>query len=425
MGKIGIIGTQWGDEGKGKIVDILSEKADAVIRFQGGNNAGHTLVINEKKTILHLIPSGIFNENAVCIIGNGVVIDPKVLINELDSLNKAGVKVTREKLKISSNAHIIMPYHISIDLLREKKKIGTTGRGIGPAYEDKISRKGIRFCDLTDKNSLEEKVSEIIEEKNLIMEFYGGKKLDARKISEEYFEYGKILKEFIADTHYLLHQLVSEDKNLLFEGAQGVLLDIDHGTYPYVTSSNTTSGNIFSGSGVGYNNLDKLIGIVKAYTTRVGEGPFPTELNDSAGDMLRENGGEFGSTTGRPRRCGWLDMVALKYAINLTGTDCLALTKLDVLDGFEEIKICTSYKIDGKEVSYFTNDIKKLKNAVPVYRTFGGWKNVNYRNITALSQLPDNAKKFISAIEDYAGIPVSIISVGPERNAVLFNEKPW
>ncbi len=425
MSKIAIIGTQWGDEGKGKIVDILSEQADAVVRFQGGNNAGHTLVINNIKTILHLIPSGIFNDNTVCVIGNGVVIDPKVLIEELETLKKAGVNVSRETLKISSNAHIIMPYHISVDLLREKKKIGTTGRGIGPAYEDKIARKGIRFSDLIEPDMLKEKIYDIIEEKNLIIKFYNGEALDPAKIYSEFEAYGKALKEFCCDSHILLNSMIEQGKNILFEGAQGVLLDIDHGTYPYVTSSNTTSGNIFSGSGVGYNSLDKLIGIVKAYTTRVGEGPFPTELHDSFGDMLRDKGGEYGSTTGRPRRCGWLDMVALKYAINLTGIDTLALTKLDVLDGFNEIKICTSYRINGKEVDSFTNNINLLNNVNPVYETLEGWSGVDYKNVKNLEELPEAAQNYIALIEKLSGVSVSIVSVGPERDAVFFKRELW
>ncbi len=425
MSKIAIIGTQWGDEGKGKIVDILAEKADAVIRFQGGNNAGHTLVIDNKKTILHLIPSGIFNDNAVCIIGNGVVIDPKVLIEELKTLKNAGIDVSPEKLKISSNAHVIMPYHITIDIIREKKKIGTTGRGIGPAYEDKISRKGIKFSDLCNKEILKEKIYNNIEEKNLIINFYGGEKLDPEQIFREYSEYSSLLTDYNEDTHKFLYTLTEQDKNLLFEGAQGVLLDIDHGTYPYVTSSNTTSGNIFSGAGIGYNQLDRLIGIVKAYTTRVGEGPFPTELKNIQGDILRENGGEFGSTTGRPRRCGWLDMVALRYAINLTGIDALALTKLDVLDGFDEINICTAYSVNGEKFDYFTNDVKKLEHAKPIYKKFKGWKGIDYSKISSLSELPEEAITFISAIEELAGVPVAIVSVGPERNAVFFNSELW
>ncbi len=425
MSNIAILGTQWGDEGKGKIVDILSEKADIVVRFQGGNNAGHTLVINNKKTILHLIPSGIFNENATCVIGNGVVIDPKILIKEIDTLKESGVNLNSKRLKISSNAHVIMPYHISLDLLREIKKIGTTGRGIGPAYEDKISRKGIRISDLLDENILRDRINEVLPEKNLLIEYYNGKKLDAEKIFEEYLKYGEYLEPFVDDTHRLLINAKNSGKKILFEGAQGILLDIDHGTYPYVTSSNTVSGNIFSGSAVGYKTINKIIGIAKAYTTRVGSGPFPTELFDSTGDKIREQGGEFGSTTGRPRRCGWLDAVALKYSVNLNDIDSIALTKLDVLNGIDEIKICTSYQVEDKIFDYFHNNCYFLEKVKPVYKSFKGWGVIDKNKIKNYDDLPQTAKDYIKAIEDIIEINITIVSIGPDRDETMILDEIW
>jgi adenylosuccinate synthase len=425
MSNIAILGTQWGDEGKGKIVDILADKADIVARFQGGNNAGHTLVINNKKTILHLIPSGIFNENAICVIGNGVVIDPKILIKEIETLKENGLEITPDRLKISVNAHVIMPYHVSLDLLREIKKIGTTGRGIGPAYEDKISRKGIRIADLTNKNILDAILSEVLPEKNFLLAYYNGEKLDKNSILDEYLKYGEYLKEFIADTHQLLINAKKNNKKILFEGAQGILLDIDHGTYPYVTSSNTVSGNIFSGSGVGYKTLNKIVGITKAYTTRVGSGPFPTELFNEIGDKIREQGGEFGSTTGRPRRCGWLDAVALKYAVNINDIDTIALTKLDVLDGLNEIKICTSYNINEKKFDYFQNNCYFLEKVKPIYKTFKGWGIIEKSKVKTYNELPQTAKDYIKAIEDIIETKISIVSIGADRDDTLILENLW
>ncbi len=425
MGNIAIIGTQWGDEGKGKIVDILSEQADIVARFQGGNNAGHTLVINNKKTILHLIPSGIFNDNATCIIGNGVVIDPRILIQEITTLNENGLKIGPNRLKISCNAHVIMPYHISLDLLREIKKIGTTGRGIGPAYEDKISRKGIRMSDLLEEDILTNKLDEVLPEKNLLIKYYNGEELKKDEILRNYLNYGKILKDFISDTHHLLIEAKEDGKNILFEGAQGILLDVDHGTYPYVTSSNTVAGNIFSGSGVGYKSISKIIGITKAYTTRVGSGPFPTELFDSVGSTIREQGGEFGSTTGRPRRCGWLDAVALKYAVKLNDIDSISLTKLDVLNGIEEIKICTSYKINENEFDYFQNNCYFLEKVKPIYKTFKGWGVIDKKKVKTFNQLPTEAKDYIKAIEDIIETKISIISIGADREDTIILENIW
>ncbi len=426
MANIAIIGTQWGDEGKGKIVDILAENADCVVRFQGGNNAGHTIVINGKKIILHHIPSGILHKNIKCIIGNGVVIDPEILINkELKTLEKENFEVSDKNFKISKNAHVIMPYHKLIEQGRENNgkilKVGTTKRGIGPAYEDKISRRGIMVKDLIDEKVFSEKLEEILEEKNCLINFYGFKPLKKDEILNNYLKYGEVLKDFIADTHKILVEEEKKGSNIIFEGAQGTLLDIDHGTYPFVTSSNTVSGNICAGAGFGIKKIDKIIGIVKAYTTRVGMGPFPTELKNKTGDYLREKGGEFGSTTGRPRRCGWLDLVALKYSSNLNNLTEIVLTKLDVLDGLNEVKICVAYKYKGEVFDYFNNDLNFLNNVEPIFKTFKGWKH-NYNNISDFNSLQNETKDYIKFIEDELNIPISIISTGPDRKATIFKK---
>ena len=423
MANIVIIGTQWGDEGKGKIVDILAENADCVVRFQGGNNAGHTIVINGKKIILHHIPSGILHENIKCIIGNGVVIDPEILINkELKSLEKENFKVTSENLKISKNAHIIMPYHKLIEEGRESTgkilKVGTTKRGIGPAYEDKISRRGIKLKDLIDEKIFSDKLEEILDEKNCLIKHYGLRELNKSEIIDRYLKYGEILKDFIDDTHKILVEEEKINSNIIFEGAQGTLLDIDHGTYPFVTSSNTVSGNICAGAGFGIKKIDKIIGIVKAYTTRVGMGPFPTELKEKTGDYLRDRGGEFGSTTGRPRRCGWLDLVALRYSSNLNNLTEIVLTKLDVLDGLENIKVCIGYKYKDKIFHYFDNDLEFLKNVTPVYKEFKGWKH-DYFKVKDFDSLQKETKDYIKYIEDELNIPISIISTGPDRKSTI------
>jgi len=424
MGNIAIIGTQWGDEGKGKIVDILAENADCVVRFQGGNNAGHTIVINGKKIILHHIPSGILHKNITCIIGNGMVIDPEILINkEIKTLEKENFEVNSKNLKISKNAHVIMPYHKLIEEGRENHgkvlKVGTTKRGIGPAYEDKISRRGIKIKDLINEKSFSEKLDEILQEKNCILNFYGFKNLEKNKILDLYLSYGEVLKDFIDDTHKIIIEEEKKGSNIIFEGAQGTLLDIDHGTYPFVTSSNTVSGNICAGAGFGIKKIDKIIGIVKAYTTRVGMGPFPTELNCSIGDYLRDRGGEFGSTTGRPRRCGWLDLVALKYSTNLNNLTEIVLTKLDVLDGLEEVNVCIAYKYKGKMYDYFDNDYEFLKEVEPVYKSFKGWKH-DYSKINDFNSLQTETKDYIQYIEDTLNIPISVISTGPDRDSTIF-----
>ncbi len=419
-----IIGTQWGDEGKGKIVDILSENADCVVRFQGGNNAGHTIVINNKKIILHHIPSGILHKNIKCIIGNGVVIDPEILINkEIKTLEKENFEVSGNNLKISKNAHVIMPYHKLIEEGRESSsnilKVGTTKRGIGPAYEDKISRRGVMVKDLINEKDLSEKLEEILEEKNALLKFYGYKPLMSEKIVDEFLKYGELLKDFIDNTHKILIEEEKNKSNIIFEGAQGTLLDIDHGTYPFVTSSNTISGNICAGAGFGIKKIDKIIGIVKAYTTRVGMGPFPTELNCKKGDYLRNRGGEFGSTTGRPRRCGWLDLVALKYSTNINNLTEIVITKLDVLDGLDEVKVCVGYEYKGKVFEYFDNDLNFLENIKPVYKSFKGWNVKNYDKIKNFIELPSCAKDYIQFIEDELNIPITMISTGPDRESTI------
>ncbi|MFN4132131.1 MAG: adenylosuccinate synthase [Caldimicrobium sp.] len=418
MPAIVIVGTQWGDEGKGKIVDVLTEKAHYVVRFQGGNNAGHTLVINQKKHILHLIPSGIFHPQTVCVIGNGVVVDPAVIIDEIERLKRSGVEITPEKLKISERAHAIMPYHKAIDLAREakahKNKIGTTGRGIGPCYEDKVARRGFRLIDLTKPAFFKERLKTILEEKNFILQYLSAEPLKFEEIYERYMEYGEYLKPFLTDTSTLLWEALKKGLNILFEGAQGTFLDIDYGTYPYVTSSNTLAGNACAGSGFGPTYIKEVLGIVKAYTTRVGEGPFPTELKDELGDYLRERGGEYGATTGRPRRCGWLDLVMIKTAVRLNGLTSLALTKMDVLSGLNQIKICIAYKLRNQIIDYFPSTIEELSQVEPLYEELPGWK-ANLSEIKDFSDLPREAQEYIEKIEKYLGIPITIISTGPDR----------
>ncbi|MFN3568285.1 MAG: adenylosuccinate synthase [Caldimicrobium sp.] len=422
MPAIVVVGTQWGDEGKGKIVDVLTEKAHYVIRFQGGNNAGHTLVINQKKHILHLIPSGIFHPQTICVIGNGVVVDPAVLINEIESLKEAGVDINPSKLKISERAHVIMPYHKALDLAREakanKNKIGTTGRGIGPCYEDKVGRRGFRLIDLTHPEYFKERLKTILKEKNFILQYFSADPLNFEEIYESYIEYGKYLKPYLTNTSSLLWEAIKKNLNLLFEGAQGTFLDIDYGTYPYVTSSNTLAGNACVGSGIGPLCINEVIGIVKAYTTRVGEGPFPTELKDELGDYLREKGGEYGATTGRPRRCGWLDLVMVKTAVRLNGITALAITKLDVLSGLEKIRVCVAYKIGNKIIDSFPSTIEDLLHVEPIYEELPGWQE-NINLVTSFNSLPKRAKEYLQKIENYLNVPIKLISTGPERENCL------
>jgi adenylosuccinate synthase len=422
MSNVIIVGAQWGDEGKGKIVDYLSEKADVVARYQGGNNAGHTVVINNAKFIFHLIPSGILHEGKVCIIGNGVVIDPSVLLEEIDRLKKKGIKVDK-KLYLSKNAHLIMPYHKAIEKEIENfkglKKIGTTGRGIGPAYADKMSRTGIRVVDLLQPSVFKEKLKTNLKNINFLLDnFYKVPTLGVEAIFSEYMGYAKKLSKYVADTDIMINRMISENKSILFEGAQGTLLDVDHGTYPYVTSSNATAGGACTGLGVGPTKISKVLGVSKAYTTRVGSGPFPTEIKDSLGDMLREKGGEYGATTGRPRRCGWLDMVVLRHSARINGLTGLAITKLDVLDGLKTIKICTSYKYKGKIYKDLPKEINIIEECKPQYKEFEGWDTITVgtRNFT---KLPKAAQKYIKEIENMSGVKVSIISTGQKRDEII------
>ncbi len=426
MGNTVIVGTQWGDEGKGKIVDLLSEHADYVVRFQGGNNAGHTMVVDGKEIISHLIPSGIIQQKK-CFIGNGVVVDPLVLLEEIEYLLSNDIDVSPGMLKISNRAHIIMPYHKLIDNAREAdkgdKKIGTTGRGIGPCYEDKATRRGIRFCDLLDFEFFKEKVRIILKEKNFYLKnYFKSQTIDPETIINSFEQIRKRLLPYIDDVSVILFEGINSDKKVLFEGAQGTHLDIEHGTYPFVTSSSVVSGNAANGSGVGPANLNEIIGIVKAYTTRVGEGPFPTELFDSIGDKIQRTGSEFGATTGRKRRCGWLDMVVLRNAVRLNSLTGLAITKLDVLDDLDEIKICTGYQHNGTKIQNFPAEIKILKDCIPVYESHPGWKQ-DISGITKFDDLPENAKKYLARVEELCSVRIKIVSVGPEREATIIKEK--
>lgn len=426
MSNIVVVGTQWGDEGKGKIVDLLSEYSDYVVRFQGGNNAGHTMVVNGKTIISHLVPSGILQKKK-CFIGNGVVVDPVVLLEEIDYLISNGVDVSSEMLKVSNRAHIIMPYHKQIDNAREikkgDKKIGTTGRGIGPCYEDRATRRGIRFADLLDFDLFTEKVRAIMDEKNFYLKnYFNTETLDPEEVISQFLAIKDRLIPYIADVSVILNRGMDEGKKVLFEGAQGTHLDVEHGTYPFVTSSSTVSGNAACGSGVGPCRLNQIIGIVKAYTTRVGSGPFPTELFDEIGDAIQKKGAEFGATTGRKRRCGWLDMVILRNASRLNSLTGLVITKLDVLDELDELKICTGYEYNGEVMEDFPPSIKALENCTPVYETHPGWKQTT-SHLTDYSSFPDNAKKYLSRIEELSGVPIKIVSVGPGREATIIKDK--
>ena len=423
------MGAQWGDEGKGKIVDLLSEQADFIVRFQGGNNAGHTLVVNGEKHIFHLIPSGILHRGKKCMIGNGVVLDPRVLLEEMERLAQAGLRVTPDSLQISLYTHVIMPYHRALDLAREKKKgktaIGTTGRGIGPCYEDKVGRNGIRVHDLFDPASFSEKLTGNLEEKNFLLKnFLDAEPLDPAQIIDEYLAYGEKLRPFAGNVSVQLQQADAAGRNVLFEGAQGTLLDIDHGTYPYVTSSSTVAGNACCGAGIGPTRIDSVIGVVKAYTTRVGGGPFPSELLDNTCEFMRSVGGEFGATTGRARRCGWLDMVALKSSVRLNGLCGLAVTKLDVLTGIPVIKIAVSYKCKGRTLDLVPPVIDELENCEPVFEEFPGWSE-DLGKVRTWSQLPQNAQKYLRAIEQMSGVPVHLISVAPNREATIIIKNPF
>lgn len=431
MANVAIVGTQWGDEGKGKIVDLYTEKADIIARFQGGNNAGHTLVVKGRKTILHLIPSGILHDNKICIIGNGVVFDPAVFLQELEELREGNLLPPNTKLFISEKAHLIMPYHRSIDQAREArcssgKKIGTTGRGIGPAYEDKVARTGIRVGHLYEEDLFIEMLRHSLEEKNFLLKnFFQDKPLDAKEIADQYLGFAQKIKPFVADTSLILDHEIKQGKKVLFEGAQGSHLDIDHGTYPYVTSSNTVSASASCGNGIGPNTINKVVGICKAYTTRVGEGPFPTELKDETGDHLQQAGQEFGATTGRKRRCGWLDMVLVRQAIRVSGIGALAVTKLDVLTGLDKIKICVGYKSSSGDYTHAAPaSLKTLSECQPVYEEFDGWKeDILYAEGT--DELPANARKYLKRLEELAEAKIILISVGPGREETILLEDPF
>lgn len=418
-----VLGAQWGDEGKGKMTDYLAEDADVVVRFQGGNNAGHTVVVGDKEYKLHLIPSGILYDDKLNVIGNGVVLDPKALFEEIDYLEGVGVKVTPEKLIISDRAQLIMPYHKVLDKLKEKARgkndIGTTGKGIGPCYTDKFERCGIRVCDLMHPEVFAEKLKENIEMKNAyITKVLGGEALDYNEILNEYLEFGKRLKPFIEETSVKVYNDIKADKTVLFEGAQGMLLDIDYGTYPYVTSSNTTAGGVSNGVGIGPNMITNAVGITKAYTTRVGKGPFPTELLDETGEWIREKGHEYGVTTGRSRRCGWLDLVIVKTAVRVSGLTSLAVTKIDTLAGLDTLKVCVGYKFDGKVIDYFPASLEDLAKCEPVYEEFAGWGE-EVANARSYDELPENAKKYLERIEEFTETKISIVSVGPKRDQTM------
>jgi adenylosuccinate synthase len=428
MPNVGVVGVQWGDEGKGKIIDIMSSYADIIVRFQGGANAGHTIVAEGKKIILHLIPSGILHEGKYCIIGNGVVLDPAVFEKEVGELKGLGFIKDDKKLLVSGLAHVIMPYHKKLDALREskgKKKIGTTGRGIGPAYEDKISRMGIRVIDLLDKKVFSEKVKQNLEIKNfMIKKYYKDEGFQTRKIIKEFGEYRKLLKQYTIDTTAFLHKSIDQGKSILFEGAQGTYLDIDHGTYPYVTSSNTVSGNMFCGSGAPPTSIDYILGICKAYTTRVGEGPFPTELFGEEGEKIRKIGDEYGATTGRPRRCGWFDAIIVKRALKTNGVNGLAIMKLDVLDSFDTIKVCVGYQAGKKTYTQPPMKLSDYDRYEPIYEEFDGWKT-STRGITSYEDLPLKARRYLKILEALVETRIDIISTGPERESTILLNNPF
>ncbi|MEI6428553.1 MAG: adenylosuccinate synthase [Pseudanabaena sp. ELA607] len=426
MANVIVIGAQWGDEGKGKITDLLSRSADVVVRYQGGNNAGHTVVVNDQTFKLHLIPSGILYPKTECIIANGTVIDPGILIEEMDRVNALGVST--DNLFISETAHVTMPYHRVLDKAAEAQraehKIGTTGRGIGPTYADKSERMGIRIIDLLDREYMPKKLRWAIEQKNIILDkLYNLPPLDPQAIIEEYQGYAERLRSHVVDTSLKIDQAIRQRRNILFEGAQGTLLDLDHGTYPYVTSSNPVAGGACIGAGVGPTMIDRIIGVAKAYTTRVGEGPFPTELHDEVGDTLCKRGAEFGTTTGRQRRCGWFDGVIGRYAVRINGLDCLALTKLDVLDEMDQIKVCVAYDLNGEVVREFPTNSQIFAKVTPIYETLPGWQTPTSECKT-VADLPEAARNYLKFLADLLEIPIAIISLGASRGQTIIVEDP-
>jgi adenylosuccinate synthase len=428
MSGIVVVGTQWGDEGKGKITDFLAKDASVIVRYQGGDNAGHTIQFDGTKYALHLIPSGIFSSEKLSVIGNGVVVNPKALIKELNYLKDHGIDVSG--LRISDRAHVILPYHIELDRLQEEAKgddkIGTTIKGIGPAYTDKASRSGIRICDLLEKDTFAAKLKENMTYKNdVITKIYGGEALNYDEILEEYYAYGQEIKEFVADTSVIINEYLDRGENVLFEGAQGNLLDIDQGTYPFVTSSNPVSGGATVGTGVGPTQISKVVGVAKAYTSRVGEGAFPTELFDEVGDQIREVGREYGTTTGRPRRVGWFDSVVMRHSKRISGLTDLSLNSIDVLSGLETVKICVAYeKADGTRIDYYPASLNQLAECTPVYEELPGWSE----DITAcktLEELPDNARRYVERVGELVGVNIATFSVGPDRNQTNILEDIW
>ncbi len=423
-----VIGTQWGDEGKGKIVDWLAESAQGVVRFQGGHNAGHTLWINGKRTVLRLIPSGIMHPHAICYIGNGVVLSPEALLKEIEELEAAGLDV-RSRLRISEACPLILPYHVAVDQAREARKgenkIGTTGRGIGPAYEDKVARRALRVQDLYDLDLFDEKLKEVLEYHNFILtQYLGAEAVSFDEVKNQALALAPVIKPMVADVSALLYQAQKEGQQLLFEGAQGALLDIDHGTYPFVTSSNCIAGAASAGAGVGPQRLNYVLGITKAYTTRVGSGPFPTELMDEVGARIAKVGNEFGAVTGRPRRCGWFDGAALKRSVIINGISGLCVTKLDVLDGLESIGLCTGYMLDGKKIDLLPYGYKAVERAEPILETMPGWTDSTV-GVKEYDKLPENARRFLTRIEEICEVPVDIISTGPDRMETILRRHPF
>lgn len=427
MSSVVVVGTQWGDEGKGKITDFLSENAEVIARYQGGDNAGHTIQFGGVTYKLHLIPSGIFSSKKISVIGNGVVVNPKALIKELAYLHERGINT--ENLRISDRAHVILPYHIQLDQLQEESKgenkIGTTIKGIGPAYMDKVSRVGIRIADLLDKELFEEQLRINLEEKNrLFTKLYNATEIAFEDIFEEYYQYGQEIKKYVTDTSVILNEALDAGKNVLFEGAQGVMLDIDQGTYPFVTSSNPVAGGVTIGSGVGPSKVNKVVGVCKAYTSRVGDGPFPTELHDEIGQRIRDIGREYGTTTGRPRRIGWFDAVVMRHSKRVSGITNLSLNSIDVLSGLDTVKICTAYERNGEKILHYPASLKELSECTPIYEELPGW-NEDITNCRSLQELPENARNYVNRISELVGVRISTFSVGPGREQTNILEDIW
>ena len=428
MPNVVVVGAQWGDEGKGKIVDLFTEHVSVVVRYQGGNNAGHTLVVGGEKTVLHLIPSGILHPGKICVIGNGVVLDPEVLCREIDALKAKGLMKDDGQLVVAEGAHVIMPWHKRIDILREgamgEGKIGTTGRGIGPTYEDKVARRGVRVYDLVRPDRLRAAVERSLPLANEEIVRLGGQAMTVDEVIAAYAPPAERLARHVRDASLFVHEQIAAGAKVLFEGAQGTLLDVDHGTYPFVTSSNTVAGNAAVGAGVGPTCIDEVIGITKAYTTRVGSGPFPTELDDELGQRLRDQGGEYGATTGRPRRCGWLDAVVIRYAGRVNGLSGLAFTKMDVLTGMEELRIAVAYELDGERIEHFPRDGESLRRVKPIYETLPGWTE-DLSACKRYEDLPANARRYIERIEELGRVPVMAVSVGPDRAQTILRRNPF